>query len=179
MVTAQAYPQISSDKAIQARYVRMRDEGQSHMMAEMLAFQQPPGSANSDRAFQEGRGNGEAIGEMTPRLRKKLEVKYRRLTGKSLPGGAQYMSQAAREPMDPRAVVETVGDVQRLNEQRRIEALEFKPSDLKKKKLGGHVLQKHMARELKRPENIGKSPAEIREKIIDKHGYNAHDTSDK
>ena len=172
------YPTISSNREVQARYEKMRAEGQSHAMAEMFAFRQPPGSANTDRAFQEGRGNGQAIGELNPRLRKKLEVKYRRKFGRSLPGGAQYLSQAAKEAMDPTAVVETVGDVARLNETRRIEADSHIPTPMNRKKLGGHILQRHMAKELRKPENFGKSPQELREKIIDKHGYNAHDTSE-
>ena len=152
-------------------------------LAIMFARQRACGANETDRAFQEGRNNGESIGSMHPRMQKILARRYKKLTGMSLPSGAQYLSQAAKKPLDPRAIVESVADVKRINEQRRIEADKtmdaIAKNDTPRKRLGGHVLQHRVYREMKKPENFGKSVREVAESVVDKHGYNSRDTSEK
>lgn len=147
-------------------------------LAIMYARQSACGTTGTDRAFQEGRGCGQAIVDMHPRLRKKLERNYRRLTGMSLPSDAQYISQGAKRPCDPTHVVQTVGDVKRLNEkiaaESRVDADRYgKILENKSKKLGGMLLKRRMQKELRDPSNIGKSIHEIKEKVVDKHGYSS------
>lgn len=180
---AEKYPFVSSNKAIQAAYEKMRAEGQSHSMADMLAHRQSPGSLNTDRAFQEGRGNGQGIAMLHPQLQKKLRRNYRKMYGRDLPADAQYISRLATKSCDPTAVVQSVGDVARAAiakgaayEDLGIKQKELPPPEPKKhRKLGGFLAQRRLKEALKDPANIGKSLEAVKETVLQKHGYNPHE----
>lgn len=55
--TTQKWPIVSDDWYIQNEYVKMRRTGQSHKIAEMLAFQQAPADFATDRRFWLGKCN--------------------------------------------------------------------------------------------------------------------------
>lgn len=109
------YPTVSEDPVVQAFYVRCRQCGESHNVADMLAQQQPPMS-DSDKEFLEGRGGcyDQFPGPMAPvgeRYRKMAEEAGVSTTGKVYLGGlAQY-------PGDVRAWVSDKSDVKRVCEE--------------------------------------------------------------
>lgn len=116
MTATEEYPQVSDRAHIQRFYEKLRREGQSHSLAEMFAFQQPPMS-DTDREFLEGQGGcydqfpGEmaAVGDF---YRKKAEAAGVNITGKV------YKSSLANEPGDVRAWVSSKDDVKRICEER-------------------------------------------------------------
>lgn len=180
------YPTISTDQAVQAAYVQMRRDGQSHAMAEICALRKPPGANNTDRAFLEGRQNGEQLAGLPPQLAKRAAAEYKKATGRSVPQGSVYVSQLARRPNDPRAFVDSVGDIKRRCEQAGhaceelgVEGVDLPPPP--KKKLSNMLMTQHIQRGIRRavaenPKLRGKridpkKLAEMKERIIDKHEY--------
>ena len=104
-----AYPNISTNPAIQMIYEDLRRAGQSHSIAEMLACQQPPCDA-ADRTFLAG---------LSPKTDKE-EVKLRRMAerqGYSV-SGATYLHSLARFRGDPEAFIRSRDDIKRLAEKR-------------------------------------------------------------
>lgn len=176
MAVAEAYPIISRNSDVQATYERMRAEGTSHSMAEILATRTPPGTGGTDRAFMAGRQNGQDIDGMLDPVRKKRMRTYKRLTGRDMPSHARYMSQIARFPGDPNAVVESIDDFKKKLtegghgcEEVGVKAAEPKPR--KRIALAEPLVQNLLKQERAKPENAGKRTEELREKIIDKHAY--------
>lgn len=95
-------------------YCECREQGTSHVLAEMFALASPPMS-NTDREFLEGRCNGNQFtGQewVADRLKKQAEELGQSTTGKV------YVSGLARFPGDPEAWVSGRGDVQRTLERR-------------------------------------------------------------
>jgi hypothetical protein len=117
-VSMDVYPKVSDDPAIQARYELMRDGGQSHGMAEVLAFRKFPGVAGTDSQFLRGRAKGadSIAGSEEPVVRKEYFERAER-AGVS-PAGKVYLGQLARFPGDPQAWVSGTGDVKRRLEER-------------------------------------------------------------
>src|SRR6516225_9010901 len=107
--------QVSTHPAIQAEYERLRAAGESHTIAEMLAYAQPPGVNNTDRAFMEGKGCGEqfegqdVIGDL-------YAQNLRDLGGS--PKGKRYLHGLAEFPGDPRAWVSGLGEAKAYAESR-------------------------------------------------------------
>lgn len=114
-----AYPVVSFNDAIQARYEKMRRDGQSHSMAEMLAFQKPPGSINTDRTFMEAEMNNQQLDSMG-KVRRENLLKKAKAAGVSI-SGKVYKTSLARYPGDPRAWVSDLSDVKRVVEERNID----------------------------------------------------------
>lgn len=106
----EGFPTVSKQQAIQASYVAMRLDGQSHALAEMFALGQPPMS-NTDREFLESHCNGSqfekmpAIGDFYAREARKAGVD---------PKGKIYVAGLASYPGDPTAWVGSRGDVERV-----------------------------------------------------------------
>lgn len=107
-------PIISSASEIQANYLAMRLNGESHKTAEMLAFAQPPQS-RTDREFLRGHCNGNQFAGM-PAVGDYYKS-IARQAGQD-PVGKVYMHSLARFPGDPQAWIAGRGDVQRLVEDR-------------------------------------------------------------
>lgn len=99
----ESFPIVSSDPTIQNSYVAMRRDGQSHSMAEMLAFRQGPG-LRTDNTFFANQDSQYA----DPKIRA-----YRQLAEQSGVdvNGAKYFSQLARWPGDPLAWKRSRGEI--------------------------------------------------------------------
>lgn len=110
---SERWPIVSDDARIQDHYEAMREAGESHNLAELLALQQCP-QVVTDSTFMVGSENGKQF-ERNPvigdRYRKIAEAKGGSTTGK------KYLSQLAEFPGDPRAWVSTRGEVKKLCEQ--------------------------------------------------------------
>jgi hypothetical protein len=165
-------PTISNDEAIQMAYMRMRLDGQAHPFAEMCAFRTPPGTKNTDRAFQENQ-----ISRYTGKepWMKQAVRKYKAATGHDIPKGAMYISQLAKEPNDPRAWVTDLGDVKRRLRElgHGCDDLGIAPVEMEpiRVKYDEALIQERMRKAVAKPENIGKNATDIREAIIEKHSY--------
>jgi hypothetical protein len=118
------------------RYVAMREAGQSHNMAEMLATRSFPGTKGTDRAFMQGRYS-ETGGAQFARLPKRMGQQYvdKALAAGVNPTGKWYSGALARYPGDPKAWVDGLSDVRRVAEERGAEvsgAIEVKPPQIER-----------------------------------------------
>lgn len=105
---------VSHRALIQARYVAHILDGDSHLMADMLAHAKPPQS-KTDREFLRGHCNGSQF-EDTPYI----GDGYRQMALENgvNPKGKIYLGTLARFPGDPEAWVSGRGDVQKVCEMR-------------------------------------------------------------
>jgi hypothetical protein len=108
------YPVVSEDPQVQRDYVALRERGESHNFAAILAKRSPPG-ARSDREFLKGHCNGsqfdgmEHLGDFYAAQARRAGVD---------PKGKVYLSGLAERPGDPRAWVSGRGDVERVLDER-------------------------------------------------------------
>lgn len=165
------FPTISRDPKTQAAYARMRKNGQTHNMAEMLAFRSPSGTKNTDRAFLEGRHDGYGL-EST-----KMPEFYLKKAKKAgvNPSGKVYVSQLASERGDPRAWVSSLGEVgDRCRESGRgCAALGIKtpePKPTQQIRLAEDIVQKEMTKSLMKDPSKATKLTELRQEVIEKHG---------
>lgn len=111
------WPVVSDDDDAQRRYVAMRERGESHSIAEMLALRRFPGTIGTDAAFMAGRklGGGQFDG-----LKRRVGDHHikKALDAGVNPAGKYYLGSLAREPGDPEAWVSGPGDVRRVCERR-------------------------------------------------------------
>ena len=105
---------------VRSHYIKMVNAGQSPMFAEMCALQQPPGTKGTDRAFQQGRLDGNWLDALPPRQAKKM-VREAKAAGIDI-SGKQYMSGLANKlgHCDPRAWVSDIADVKRVAKDRNL-----------------------------------------------------------
>ena len=108
------WPVISLNPEVQADYVRIRNLGTSHNLAEMSALGVSP-SIKTDLAFWKGRVNENQFQD-TPELGK-MYCKVAESYGQSTVG-KYYQSGLARFPGDPEAWVEGRGDIERVLRKR-------------------------------------------------------------
>lgn len=176
---AEEYQIVSSNPVTQGFYEHCRDEGNSHRMAEMLAFQQAP-RCNTDREFFEGVGT----------LAKQFEGDEKvldQITRNSMKHGHKpnandmYVSALAKFPGDPKAFVPASGGrghVQEVCEQRgwacsgsvNVKSREAESAP-KKVALGEDIVRSKIRQMVRNnPDNARKSYRELRESVIDKHG---------
>lgn len=116
---AEPLPIISDDPRIQALYEQSRAAGSSHKLAEMLAFQSPPGSL-TDREFFSGQGTLADQFKGDEAMLKRL-VSTAASNGRRPQASDVYCSGLARFPGDPEAFVPSSGGrnyIRRLSEQR-------------------------------------------------------------
>lgn len=106
---------VSGHFPTQLAYFRMRDDGESHRMSEMLATRSFPG-IKTDAIFNEGRFSGEAgrIGVEQRWLQEKAEAVGVSTTGKF------YCRGLADFPGDPAAWVSDRGDVLRVAREKNM-----------------------------------------------------------
>lgn len=97
---------VSKDQSVQAFYIRMRCNGQSHNMAEMLALRKFPGVRGTDSQFMAGT---HAQDDMIDQAR--YDAARRQGVDTN---GKRYLSSLARFPNDPEAWVSGLGDVRRV-----------------------------------------------------------------
>lgn len=108
----------SSD--VQQHYLKMLADGQSPRFAEMCALQVAPGTKGSERAFMEGRLDGNWMDGL-PKRQAKWMLAEARKAGIN-PTGKFYMSGLAdkRGHMDPEAWVDSIDDVRRVARKRNL-----------------------------------------------------------
>lgn len=111
------WPEVSIDSVIQARYEQMRRDGQSHLLAEMLACQRPPRGKDNTSWLA---ANSKAIGggDLAPPVRQHHEA-MARAAGVNIEGKV-YMPGLARQnmPGDPMAWVTDHSEFKRRLESR-------------------------------------------------------------
>jgi hypothetical protein len=173
------YPVVSEDPFVQGFYEHVRDGGDSHRMAEMLAFRQAP-RANTDREFFEGRGTLETQFSGTPDalnyvIRNAMKHGY-----KPNPNDV-YTSALARFPGDPQAFVPATGGrghIQAVCERRgwacegSVNVKSREPTEAPKSiRLGEDIVQKKIRKMVREnPDNARRPIGELRDEIINKHG---------
>lgn len=169
----EGWPTVSDDVLQQGFYEIMRERGESHAIAEMLALRQVPGGV-SDREFMHGDCNGNQFAQF-PTNGDLLAKKYKQLTGRLPPKGAKYMGSLARFRADPEAWVSSRGEVKKLCEKRgwgadgMVKVKEAQPiGEVKKVKLADSIVNRRMKEELAKDPRQDKG--ELRHKIIQKHG---------
>lgn len=129
------YPAVSNDERIQLCYEVLRDDGQSHNMAEILSHRQAPG-IKTDTILTSGWGSNpgfedDPMGQLMYRMAKRKAEK----AGVSIQG-KRYMSGLATEPLDPGAWVSSgdgfQGDVKRIAAAKGLKvtgAINYTPAD--------------------------------------------------
>lgn len=168
------WPNVSDDPTIQCAYEHMRDQGQSHSLAEMFAFQQPPGS-NTDREFLHGHVNGNQFSN-TPEIGDYYKKVTERLGGSTT--GKVYKRSLAAFPGDPRAWVSGKDDVRKVCEERGWNCdgdvkvvSEQKAERPKSVKLATSTVNRLTKEYLQKEPGLRKKRVEeVKEMVIDKHG---------
>lgn len=112
------YPVVSSNPVIQQRYVEMRRDGQSHNLAEMLAFQKPP-RANDDTTWLAGQSSdiGGAFLDDAPEIVQRAYTEPAKAAGVNIKGSV-YVPGLARHPGDPEAWVKNASEIKSRVEKR-------------------------------------------------------------
>jgi len=103
---------------VQSHYLAMIADGQQPAFAEMCSLGMPPGTKGSERAFLEGRQNGEWLGNM-PKVQRDRMLAAARSAGVN-PNGKVYFGGIAdkRGIYDPKAWISDAHDVKRVAEER-------------------------------------------------------------
>jgi hypothetical protein len=110
-----------ASREVQAHYIKMIKEGQTERFAAMAALQQPPGTKGTDRAFQQGRLDGNWLDSLPPRMAKRM-VREAKAAGISI-AGKYYMSGLAdkRGHCDPSAWISDTSDIREVAKARNLE----------------------------------------------------------
>ncbi len=113
------WPFVSDVEEIQAHYELCRRNHCAHALAEMLAFRAFPGTVGTDRAFMQGRLH-QTGGQQFERLPRWVGEQYvqQALAAGVNPTGKYYSGSLARYPGDPRAWIDSLGDVRRVAAER-------------------------------------------------------------
>ena len=174
-----SYPTVSGNDVIQACYVWLRKKGNSHKLAEMLAYQQAP-RANTDREFFEGMGTLDKQFAGEEHMRDKIVAKAMS-KGYKPNANDVYLSSLARYPGDPEAFVSPSGgrgQIQKTCERRgwecdgSVKTKYREPEEApKKKQLAESIIKRKMLdAHARRPETKEMDQGELRQQMIDKHG---------
>lgn len=102
------YQKVSNNPLIQDAYDAMRENGQSHKMAEMLAFKSAPG-LKTDTRFQARIDRSNSVPPQYRKLAKQAGVTT---------DGKQYFTQLAKYPGDPEAWQSDRSGIKRVCEKR-------------------------------------------------------------
>jgi hypothetical protein len=105
---------------VREHYIRMVNAGQSPRFAEMCALQQPPGTQGTDRAFMQGRLDGNWMDGIPARMAKKM-AREAKAAGINI-NGKYYLGGLAdkRGHMDPGAWVDSVSDIKLVAKSRNL-----------------------------------------------------------
>lgn len=142
--------------------------------AEMCALQIAPGTKGSDRAFMEGRMNGQQFDDM-PKKTAEWMLREAKAAGINV-AGKYYCGGLAdkRRWQDPEAWISSNDDILRVAKKRRLAVsgtvnYDPGPAAPKRKLISDTIVNEAVAKELKR--NPKAKAGEIRERVIDKHAY--------
>lgn len=115
------YEIANASPAVQRHWLCMISDGQTERFATMAALQQPPGTRGTDRAFQQGRLDGNWMDEMPVHMARRI-AREAKASGISITG-KQYMSGLAdkRGHCDPEAWVSDLSDVKRVAKKRNLQ----------------------------------------------------------
>lgn len=110
----------SASTAVQKHYLKVLQMGYGERWAEMVALSQPPGTKGTDRAFMEGRLDGNWMDGL-PERQAKWMAREAKAAGIAI-GGKYYMSGLAdkRGHLDPEAWVDSVADIKRVATKRNL-----------------------------------------------------------
>jgi hypothetical protein len=152
---------------IQRHYLKMVSEGQTPRFAEMAALQKPPGTRGTDRAFQQGRLDGNWMDEMPVHMARRIS-REAKAAGISTTG-KYYMSGLAdkRGHCDPEAWVSDLSDVRRVAKKRNLEVRGIVNVDAEPTPPKNVDLDPKIARDLARKE-IAKNPSMSMKEAIHK-----------
>lgn len=117
---SKSYPTISNSPSVQAAYVKMRMQGQSHSIAEMCALRQPPGKNNTEQAFWHGTHEQNGIEGMAPFARN-MYLEEARRAGVNIQGKVYKHSLASPAEgcvSDPRAWISDTSEIKQLCQER-------------------------------------------------------------
>lgn len=140
----------------------------------MCATQTPPGTKGTDRAFMEGRLNGQQFDDMPERMAKQM-LREAHAAGISTTG-KYYVGGIAdkRAYCDPEAWVDSTADIVKVAQKRNLTvegAVTHKgtPVPPKRQVLSERIIKEDMR--YYRKLHPGKSKAELREMIINTHAH--------
>lgn len=144
--------------------------------ATMCALQIAPGTKGSDRAFMEGRMNGQQFDGMNKNTAQWM-IREAKAAGISV-SGKYYCGGLAdkRRWQDPEAWVSSNDDVLRVAKKRRLSVsgtVNYDPGAAPPKRtlISESIVRDEVARELRK--NPKARVGEVRDKVIEKHAYRA------
>jgi len=110
----------NAPKHVQEHYKKVLAMGYGERWALMTALRQPPGTRGTDRAFMQGRLDGNWMDGIPPRQAKKM-VREAKAAGIDI-SGKYYMGGLAdrRGHLDPEAWIDSVGDIKRVARKRNL-----------------------------------------------------------
>jgi hypothetical protein len=156
----------------QDHYLSMMSDGQSEQFAIMCSLQQPPGTKGTERAFMQGRYNGEWLNDM-PAHQAKYMLAEAKAAGIST-NGRYYCSGIANKLgwCDERAWIEDSGDMLKVAKERNLEvkgSVNYTPPEREpeRKSLAKDVVNDLAKREMKKNPKMTK--AEAKSKVKEKH----------
>jgi hypothetical protein len=166
-------PEIANASSpIQQFWLKMISEGQSERWSTMCALQQPPGTKGTDRAFQQGRLDGNWLDGL-PGYQAQRMVREAKAAGINI-SGKYYMSGLAdkRGHCDPEAWVGDTSDVKRVAKGRNLEVRGIVNVDSHQVEPVRKDMNPRIAKELAKKEikkNPGLSMGEAISKVKEKH----------
>jgi len=159
---------------VQVHYLRMIEAGQHPQFAEMCALQQPPGTRGTDRAFMQGRLNGNWMDGMPKKVAnamlREAALAGINTTGKFFMGGIADK----RGFKDPEAWVDGAGDVLRVAKKRDLEvhgAVEYVPPQKgppKEVDINPRILREHVREAMRADPKLkrGEAIEKVKDKIV-------------
>lgn len=158
----------------QDHYIKMVEAGQSPRFAEMCALQVAPGTRGTDRAFMQGRYNGQFFDSMPAPLARRL-LREARAAGINT-AGKFYMGGLAdkRGHMDPAAWIDSVADIKRVAQERDLHVtgiVEHTPPEKPPPKsvdISADILREHVRREMKANPRLkrGEAVDRVKDRIV-------------
>lgn len=149
------YDLQNASRDAQDHYLKMVADGQSPRFAEMCALQVAPGTKGTDRAFMEGRLNGQFFDNMPVPMARRM-LREAKAAGIDV-SGKYYMGGLAdkRAHRDPAAWIDSVADIKRVAQQRDLHVsgiVEHTPPEkppAKSVDIAPEILRENVRRELK------------------------------
>lgn len=180
-MNATKWPYISPVLDIQARYEAMRDKGESHMMAEMLAYQRAPGCETDSTLFAGKKTLAEQFKHDPDNLERL--VKKAKARGISVNPTDQYVPQLATEPLDPTAIIahsDGKAKIKKLCEQQgvncygQVKVKAYRPDEPKMMKLHPKIVEREVDKMIWHdPKLKEKDRRELREKAVHEKGFHS------
>lgn len=165
------FPLVSRDFERQVHYWKMRLDGESHNMADMLANRSFPATTGTDRAFMQGRKLGGGQFEDVPLVghhhAARAEAAGVSTTGK------WYSGTLARFPGDPEAWVDSLHDVKTICERRgwsaegaiKVEGPRYHSEEPRPYRVANDIVDEHVAQVLDAHPELVPKAHEIREEV--------------